>query len=182
MQTIYLENHTSQRLRFRSLNDGDIKYHLEFLNFPEAIRYLFIKEDLEEYCRNWFLRQYNRYKTSGMGLCAVELKKSGEFVGQCGMLPQVVDEQEELEIGYHFLPRYWGNGYATEAAQTCKDFAFSHNLAETIVSIIHINNVPSQKVALRNGMKVDKRTVFHNLPVDVYRITRAEWEKERGLV
>jgi [ribosomal protein S5]-alanine N-acetyltransferase len=179
IQPLYLENHTSQRLRFRRLNDGDVKYHWEFLNQPEAIRYLFIDVTLEEYCTRWFERQYNRYKTGRMGLCAIELKASGEFVGQCGLLPQVVDEQEELEIGYHFLPCYWGNGYATEAARACKDFAFSNHLAESIISLIHIDNVRSQKVALRNGMKVDKRSLFHTLPVDIYRITRAEWEKEK---
>ncbi len=176
----YLENLTGRRLRFRGLRDGDMKYHREFLSHEEAIRYLFIEEDLDEYCRKWFGRQYYRYKKDRMGLCAVELKDSGEFIGQCGLIRQQVDGAEEVEIGYHFLPRYWGNGYATEAAVMCKDYAFSHGLAESVISLIYIENTPSQRVAVRNGMKVDRRTEFMNLPMDMYRITRAQWEKEKA--
>ncbi|MCP4220059.1 MAG: GNAT family N-acetyltransferase [bacterium] len=173
----YLENLTGRRIRFRALRDEDMKHHLEFLSQKEAIRYLFIDEDLDEYCRKWFKRQKERYKESRMGLCAVELKETGEFIGQCGLILQQVDGGEELEVGYHFLPRHWGNGYATEAAVMCRDYAFSHGLAESVISLIYIDNTPSQRVAVRNGMKVDRRTEFMNLPMDMYRITRAQWEQ-----
>jgi len=61
-------------------------------------------------------------------------------------------------------------GYATEAAKKCKEFAFENNLAESLISIIHVDNIPSQKVALNNGMFLDKTTIYRDNQVHIFRI------------
>ena len=103
-------------------------------------------------------------------------KGSGEFVGQCGLLVQNVDEQEELEVGYSLMPEFRGLGYALEAAQKCRDFAFQNQLADSLISIIHPDNIASQNVALKNGMKLSKQTIYSGMSVKVYRIMKAEWK------
>jgi hypothetical protein len=85
-------------------------------------------------------------------------KGSGTLVGYCGLLVQTVDGLPELEIGYSLLPTHWGRGYATEAALTCKAFARTHHLAPSLISIISLTNVTSQRVALNLGMYVKKGT------------------------
>ena len=89
------------------------------------------------------------------GMNVLVNKQTNAFIGQCGLLVQTVDGIKELEIGYSILPKYWRQGYASEAAQKCKAFAIEHNFTESLISIINVNNIPSQKVAINNGMHLD---------------------------
>ena len=104
--------------------------------------------------QEWLDRQLARYHKYGFGLWAVVLKETGEMIGQCGLTMQLWKEREVLEIGYLFQRRYWHKGYATEAAQACKHYAFDVLNAEEVCSIIRNTNTASQNVAIRNGMTV----------------------------
>lgn len=101
---------------------------------------------------------------------ALVCKTTEAFVGIAGLLLQTVDDIQELEIGYSILPKHWKKGYATEAAIKCKDHAIANKLSDSLISIIHIDNVPSQKVATNNGMVLDKITTYRDNPVHIYRI------------
>mgnify|MGYP000424257444 CR=1 FL=1 len=149
---------------------------MEFFQDEIATKYLYIKEDLNKYCDDWIARQIKRYETVGYSLSALELKETGEFIGQCGLIKQEVNGVEEIEVGYHLLPRFWGKGYATEAAQACMKFAFENEMTESIISLIVIENVPSQKVAERNGLKQTLRMDYKGFDVYVYRISKEEWQ------
>ena len=83
----------------------------------------------------------------------------------------------EVNISYGIERQYWGKGYATEAAIKCKEFAFENNFADSIISIIHPDNTPSEKVALNNGMKLHKKVdgQFHGMPANIFQITRDEF-------
>jgi RimJ/RimL family protein N-acetyltransferase len=78
----------------------------------------------------------------------------------------------ELEIAYSLLSGFWGKGYATEAAEKCKNFAYEKNLSESLISIVSLPNIPSAKVALKNGMKIDKVTVYNGNTVNIFRINK----------
>ena len=84
-----------------------------------------------------------------------------------------IEGKKEIEIGYHILPEYWGNGYATEAAHFFKQFAFKNELTDTLISIIHVDNVMSQNVAVKNGMIRTIRTQYTTRPVYIYRINKS---------
>lgn len=81
-----------------------------------------------------------------------------------------------LEIGYLFERRYWHKGYATEAAEACKKYAFEILKADEVCSIIRDTNVASQNVAIRNGMTMtDTWTKYYkgvNMPHYRYIIYR----------
>lgn len=164
----------TERLLFRKLTMEDKPHLEEFFATEEAVRfYPDIKVGDPAMPEIWINRQLKRYQDYGTGLFALIKKDTAGYVGQCGLLVQEVDGLTELEVGYNLLPRFWGNGYATEAAVSCKEYAFRNNLAPSVISIIDIANVNSQRVADRNGMHREKRTGFRGLQVYVYRINKS---------
>jgi ribosomal-protein-alanine N-acetyltransferase len=144
---LLLEREESKRLIFRKVSKTDFNAWLPFHQEPLSSLY-FAGEVLEPEvaCQNWFTKVFNRYAENLGGLNALINKDNGRLIGMCGLLIQTVDELQELEIGYSILPEYWKKGYATEAAKKCKAYAFEHKLAESVISIIHIDNIGSQKV------------------------------------
>ena len=109
-------------------------------------------------------------------------KQRGTLIGHCGLLVQTVDDILELEIGYSLLPAFWGRGYAHEAAKKCQDFAFNNKLAESLISIISKTNIPSQSVATRNGMTIEKSTNYNGNEVFIYRISNRDWQQRNSLL
>lgn len=163
------------RLTFRKVNLEDADQWMEFFNSFEALRFLPFKQNSRKACLEWLERQELRYEETNSGLCALIERSSGEMVGQCGLLLQEMKDRDEIEIGYHLIPRFWKKGYATEAAGAAKNFAFEKDLSESLISIIHVENVNSQKVAERNGMKKERKMEWRGFPVFIYRITKEEW-------
>ena len=128
--------------------------------------------------QEWLDRQLSRYQKWHFGLWAVILKETGELIGQCGLTMQPWKDRELLEVGYLFNKKYWHKGYATEAAKACKKYAFEILNANEVCSIIRDTNIPSQKVAERNGMKIADNWVKHyrgeDMPHYLYSIKREE--------
>lgn len=176
-----LEGQETERLLFRPIVESDFDTWLVFCRYPDSLKYIYSQEQLAivdpvERCKMWFARVFNRYEKGLGGMNALIDKHTNEFVGQCGLLIQTVDNLEELEIGYSLMPGHRGNGYATEAAKKCKQFAFENNFRDSLISNIHIDNDASARVAMANGMKLDKLTISNGDPVNIYRIYKSEYE------
>ena len=165
------------RLWTRPVTMDDQHAWTAFLADPEATRYLPNPEGLspEQRSEAWMGKQLGRYADARYGMLALIHKETDAFIGQCGLLRQTVDDAEELEVGYHIFPQHWRQGYASEAAQAFRDLAFENNLAPSIISLIHQQNLGSQAVARANGMQLERTTHFLGLDAFVFRITRAEW-------
>jgi len=120
----------------------------------EEVMYAYEHAFSDQEAREWLRRQLNRYEQYGFGLWAVLHRDSGAFIGQCGLTMQPTEDGEVLEVGYLFCKEFWHQGYATEAARACRDYAFQRLGAQEVFSIIRENNLPSRRVAERNGMQV----------------------------
>jgi ribosomal-protein-alanine N-acetyltransferase len=170
-----LEGQESERLIFRKITQDDFAIWLTFCQDFDSLKYIFSQEQLlivdpNVRCSIWFARVFNRYENGLGGMNALIDKNTNEFVGQCGLLIQTIDDQEELEIGYALMPDHRGKGYATEAAIKCKEFAFQNNFSESIISIIIPENIASIKVAQNNGMLLEKTTISKGDKVNIYRV------------
>ena len=95
------------------------------------------------------------YDTRGYGVWATQLL-DGTFVGRCGLIDWEIEGTPELEIGYMIDRRYWGHGYATEAAQAIRDYAFATLRATRLISLIYPANTASIRVAEKNGMAFER--------------------------
>jgi RimJ/RimL family protein N-acetyltransferase len=78
------------------------------------------------------------------------------------------------------MPKFWGNGYATEAARAVKSEGFRRG-AKSIISLIHTGNVPSQKVAIRNGMMNEKNVTFKGFDLFVFRVVPDDEKLSQGV-
>lgn len=97
---------------------------------------------------------------------------------------QDIGDRQVLEIGYLFRKDFWHKGYATESAVLCKKYAFEKLNAEEVYSIIRDNNFPSQKVALRNGMKPVGTIIKHYYGMDmkhiVFRVKKDDYNSNKN--
>lgn len=143
----------TERLYFRELTQADFGSLCKILKDEETM-YAYEGAFSDEEVHEWLDRQISRYQKWGFGLWAVILKATDELIGQCGLTMQPWKDQEVLEIGYLFQRLYWHMGYAIEAAGACKRYAFESLNFKEVCSIIRDTNIPSQNVAIRNGMKV----------------------------
>jgi RimJ/RimL family protein N-acetyltransferase len=112
------------RLRFRRLTLDDEDQLFEMFADPYARTFYPEMVDPGN-VRRWIEWNLRNYEEHGFGLWAVELKESGEFIGDCGLTYQDVAGTPELEIGYHIVQSQRRNGYALEAARACLDFGFT---------------------------------------------------------
>ena len=148
----------SERLYLREMDHGDIEALCEILQ-DEEVMYAYEHAFSDEEVRQWLEKQLTRYKNDGFGLWAVILKATGSMIGQCGLTLQDCNGRSVVEVGYLFAKKYWHNGYATEAASACKEYAFNVLGIDEVYSIIRDNNEPSMNVAKRNGMLPKEKLV-----------------------
>ena len=171
MPNYVLFSEESERLLFKKVTHSDFENWLPFHQEPISSQYWSgLPKDPITACKEQFLRMFERYEENSGGMNALFSKKSNKLIGLAGILVQHLNNKEELEIGYSILPEYWRQGYAFEAAKKCKDVAFKNNWADSLISIIQVNNIPSQKTALKNGMDIDFTTTYKDNSVHIYRI------------
>ena len=102
---------------------------------------------------DWCIRSYAE---NGFGLWALELKETGEFIGDCGISLQNIDGEILHEIGYHINKRHWRQGYAKEACTAVKAWFFENTNHDRVYSYMNKENVPSYSTARANGMRLLK--------------------------
>lgn len=154
------------RLYLREMTQADFPSLCAILQ-DEQTMYAYEGAFSDAEVQEWLDRQLARYQKWNFGLWAVILKETDQMIGQCGLTMQPWKNTEVLEIGYLFNRAYWHHGYATEAAKTCKQYAFETLNADEVCSIIRDTNIASQKVAIRNGMTAKDSWTKHYKDVDM---------------
>ncbi len=164
------------RLRLREFVPEDAEALAAVISDPQTMRFYpapFTRSQVEE----WIDRNRQRYEKDKAGLWAVILKSTGTLIGDCGIIRQEVDGEFLYEVGYHLHRDHWGQGLATEAAVACRHWAFANLKVDRVVSLIRPENLPSRKVAERNGMKIWKEVDWRGLHHYVYAIERSDVSK-----
>jgi [ribosomal protein S5]-alanine N-acetyltransferase len=162
------------RLRLRMIDSGDFDALMNILGDAEVMKFSIHGPETHEGIQKFLDGTQKRYERDGVAQWAVILKESGQFIGECGISAQIVDGNQELEIGYRFARKYWGKGYATEAAVACRDYGFTQKNYSRLISIIEAENSASIRVAEKVGMRVERESEFHGIPVKIYSLARAD--------
>ncbi|GAA1961397.1 GNAT family N-acetyltransferase [Kitasatospora viridis] len=158
----------TERLTFSQIVEGDLDDLAALLADPEVMRY-YPRPKTREEARGWLEWNRGLYAERGFGLWTVRLTATGEYLGDCGLTPQLVEGVTEIEVGYHVRADRQGRGYATEAAAACRDHAREVLGVSRLIALIHPDNLPSQRVAEKIGLGFERTAVSRSgLPVRVH--------------
>ena len=159
------------RLLLREFTAADVDALEGILGDPVTMQYYpapFPRAEIED----WVRRNLVRYRNCGFGLWAMLLKDTGELIGDCGCYIREVEENFEFEMAWHVRRDLWGRGYATEAAQSCVDYAFSDLGAKRIIALVRPENKNSCRVAEKIGMRCERVISWHGYDHCIYRKNR----------
>ncbi|MBN4072365.1 GNAT family N-acetyltransferase [bacterium AH-315-F03] len=151
------------------MEKSDAEFLYTMYSDPEFMRYIAKPVDSVEKVRESIDRIHkNLYQKHGLGIWLATIKETGEPAGYCGYLIQELDGVTEYEIAYGFAAQFRGKGLATEAARAIREWGVREKSLSRIISIIDQDNLPSANVALRNEMILEKKTIFKEMPVNIY--------------
>jgi len=97
------------------------------------------------------IEQYADFDTVGFGRWGCVLRSSGEVIGFCGL--KRLPELNCVDVGFRFLPAYWGQGLATEACAASITYGFQVLGLERIVGLVLPGNGASVRVLEKCGAK-----------------------------
>ncbi|MFD4631173.1 GNAT family N-acetyltransferase [Streptomyces sp. NPDC058284] len=129
-------------------------------------------EEIERWEEEW--------DDEGFGLFAVELLASGELVGFTGLsVPEFLPEvSSEVAISWRLGSQFWGQGYASEAAQATLEFALQDRGLDRVISIDRLDNQASENVIRKLGMVPERETTHpvHGYPLRIHAIDLTEYQ------
>jgi RimJ/RimL family protein N-acetyltransferase len=144
------------RLTVRRLTVEDAPFILKLVNEPSWLRFIGDRgvrnlEDARGYILKGPIEMYGRY---GFGLYLTELKTDGTPIGMCGLIKR--ESLKDVDIGFAFLPAYWGKGYAYEAAAAVLEHGRSAFALSRIVAITSPDNISSIKLLEKIGLRFER--------------------------
>ena len=152
---IYAE---TERLILREITNEDIYAMFELDSNPDVHKYLGNRPvktiEASEKLIDAIKLQYSE---RGIGRWAVINKQTNEFMGWSGL--RLYNENESFngytnfyDVGYRFIPKFWGKGYATESGKAAIAYAFTTLKLKTVYGITDIDNAASHKALLKIGL------------------------------
>jgi ribosomal-protein-alanine N-acetyltransferase len=125
--------------------------------------------DAAGYMRDRLIPSYTRH---GFGMWVVELRSTGDIIGNCGLLKR--DTLDGVDIGFAFLERYRGYGYALEAALATLEFGWDTAQLDRVLAIVAPHNTRSIALLTKLGLKFEKmiRLTLDSPEIELYAIDR----------
>jgi RimJ/RimL family protein N-acetyltransferase len=169
----------TERLLLRPFTEADVEPYFALMQDPDVMRFVGDRRvpKLQETWRavaaligHWVLRGYGQW--------AIVERETEQLVGRTGIINPI--DWPGPEVGYLLGKRWWGRGYATEAAQAAMDWGFDAIGFDRLISLIDPANAPSIAVATRLGETLSGEVDLWGHRVLVYGIGREEWRATRA--
>ena len=157
----------TDRLTLRELNEDDAAFVLELINEPGWLRFIGDRgirdaQGARDYIVNGPVAMYRRM---GFGLWAAVRRSDGTPMGMCGLIKR--DTLEDVDIGFAFLERHSGQGYAFEAADAVLAHAREVVGLKRVVAITSVDNDKSIRLLGKIGLQFEKLTRLGDSQEDV---------------
>ncbi|MGM7682552.1 GNAT family N-acetyltransferase [Cytobacillus sp. Hm23] len=168
------DNIETTRLYLRRITHNDIESLYKIVKQNEVGMWLargegMSREETENYVEN-IVSHWNLY---GFGVWAVIHKETDKLIGHCGL--RYIDDTEDVEILYLINQQYWGNGYATEAANAAIGFAFKCLRIEKLFARVRTRNERSMKVLGKIGFTFLKNKDYNGRILSYFELNSTRW-------
>lgn len=144
------------RLILRRLDFSDAPFLVGLLNQPSFLENIGDRgvrnvDDAHRYLREGPMAMYERY---GFGLWHVARRSDGASIGMCGLLRR--DILPDVDVGYAYLPEFWGQGFAIEAAEATLRHASRRFHLSRVIGVVSEGNTASIRVLEKLGMRFER--------------------------
>jgi ribosomal-protein-alanine N-acetyltransferase len=160
------------RLQLRHFALEDLDDLFRIYSNPEVSRYISKGARTKDETKAALINIIKHWK-HGFGMWAVVHKQSSKMIGRCGLC--FLDNTPEVELGYALDKLYWNQGLATEASLVSLQYGFEQVGLERIVAIARPENIASQRVMQKVGMKYEKNARYYNSDVVYYALSQADY-------
>lgn len=156
----------TERMLVRELRDGDRDYFFLLNGSEEVMRYIRPIKTKEESDAHFEKIKALKFPDPSSGAWIVEDRSSGAFMGTFGIFPFEIKEGFS-QLGYSFIPEYWGRGLATELVKAGLDYFAAHSAQREIYAVTDPLNQASVRVLLKNGFVLyttflEEETLLHS--------------------
>ena len=148
----------TQRLTHRAFTVGDADAAFALNSNPAVMRFTGEPLLASVEAAKRFIAEYPDFDRVGYGRWACILKETQSIIGFCGL--KYLPEFDVVDVGFRFLPHYWGRGLATEACAASLDFGFRTLGLDQIVAFVMPDNIASVRVLEKAGMQFDTEFVY----------------------
>jgi ribosomal-protein-alanine N-acetyltransferase len=151
----------SDRLIIKSNQEVDLEPLAALWADPEVTHYMGGPRNYEEILKI-LIEDAEANPQPVFDLWPVIDKETGKIIGTGGILEKDIDSRNQFEIIYVLAKSAWGKGFATEIASALKDYAFNQLSLKRVTALIDPDNVKSEIVATKIGLRYEKDTVRPN--------------------
>lgn len=162
----------TKRFILRKLIETDVDAVFAMRSDPDVMRFIREPQNRQE-SANWIRIISSKWESDQVGLGAVLLKETGEFIGWCGLW--ILAETGEIEVGYAIAKRFWKKGFAFEAAQAWLNYGFTELNLPKIVACANPLNEGSQAVMKKLGMTFDHIGKYYGTDLVHYSIKKDDF-------
>ncbi|NRB24262.1 GNAT family N-acetyltransferase [Shewanella sp.] len=157
----------TDRLILRQLEAKDVQALFLLNSIPEILTYIpgepmTSVDQAEQIFSDVIVANYQEF---GYGRWAVEHKADKKVIGYCG--PKYINQFKQVELGYRYLPQYWGQGYGSEAGKAALESFPDFGVHEAIALIL-LGNKGSENLVKKLGMEQQNRDSFMGHKVNVF--------------
>ncbi|MGE0283353.1 MAG: GNAT family N-acetyltransferase [Rhizobiaceae bacterium] len=169
------------RLRLRMWEPGDPPYVKRLHADPVTNRYLSQKPDpwSDKKVARRLAGWQDEFAADGLTKFKLLRRSDGVFLGRAGF--SRLHGSGEFELGYSILRSEWGKGYASEIAAALAQWFFTLGKGDHFVAFAHVDNIASQKVLEKAGMRFERTGPYHDMPFRFYRMERGDLADQPSL-
>lgn len=174
----------TDRLILRKIELSDAESLFEMDSNPEVLKYIGVPttKSIEEVTK-MILLIHDQYDKFNVGRWAVVDKNTNQFLGWSGlkfMTESINGHSNFYELGYRFLPQFWGKGYATESAKAWLNYAFKEIKCDSVYAMTDTKHAASINVLEKIGFELMNEFDYPYPPCEGLKTNWLKAEKNRS--